>query len=644
MWRPRADRRRSVLSRRPSASALRRPRRPRSRRAARRPRPRCRPRRRRAGRGRSSGLVVLRESSPTSGPAGSSGRPGGSSSVGRSSSPNATSSSSGSAAATASCQRSASACSVAEQVGVRHGQPEDGLVGQVERLQPRTAAERALQHEQRRRGLAQVGAGAGLDQPQLDRLVRRRDALGQRLADQPEGHLRPAQRPLAVGQHRAVALVPAHPPVGAQFPRGLGVVAGVVRGDAHGLADGGDARRAVTGGLGVDEEASAGPRRPGSRRRPGARPRAARCVHRGSAARRAPRGPGHAGRPSRGSPGPWAGGGRAPRRRRAGGRPGRRRARGHGSPTDAAPAGHCLRAARRTPGGGRCGGGGRSPCGLRSCHCGRSPVGSPVTAAARSCHCPARRSTGAVTLGRRSCHCGRSPAGRSPAGGGPAPWPSPAGRSPCGCGPATADDPRWAPVGPGNAARRSAAPGAVGPATADDHRWGVDGNHRRTAAARGRSPWGRRSCHWGRSPLGRSPWGRRSCQCGRGRGAARPVTLRAPVLPLRTIAGVGRSPAGAGRTLRTIAAERPVRARSCPCGRPPRRAATLQDGRSCHSRAVSGTGGHPAAAGPATVGRSPAGRSPCGRRSCPPCFSSREEPAPRPVAGRPPDAPPAPRG
>jgi hypothetical protein len=88
-----------------------------------------------------------------------------------------------------------------------------------------------------RGGLAEVPAGAGLHQPQL-RLLRaigtRRECLG----DQAQRDLGTTQRPLAVGQDVPVAVVAGHAPVGAQLAGGLGVVAGVVRGDPHSLPHG----------------------------------------------------------------------------------------------------------------------------------------------------------------------------------------------------------------------------------------------------------------------------------------------------------------------------------------------------------------------------------------------------------------------
>jgi hypothetical protein len=53
----------------------------------------------------------------------------------------------------------------------------------------------------------------GLHDPQLDGLLRIGIAR-ERLGDEAQGDLGPAQCALAVGQHGAVALVTAHPPIG----------------------------------------------------------------------------------------------------------------------------------------------------------------------------------------------------------------------------------------------------------------------------------------------------------------------------------------------------------------------------------------------------------------------------------------------
>ena len=427
-----------------------------------------------------------------------------------------------------------------------------------------------------------------------------------------------AQGPLAVGEDGAVALVAAHPPVGADLAGGLGEVTGVVRRDADGLADGGDAGRPVAGRTGVRERGLGVLVDAGCRRRRGGP--ATRSALRGSRPRSAPR---TAGSRSRGvhplgdlrarrqrrttvlavgAADGWPGG---PAGRRTAGGPASDRAAppaaGDGRPGDGGPAtadgrpwaGHpadavaplAAGAAGRSP----CG---RSPCGRRSCHCGRRscrcgraaplrPVtlrdGGPATADGRrwaghpadggpaDAHPAAARPAAADGRPRAGRHCGRvrrcgrSPCGRGrPAGGGPATArrsPAADGR-PAGDGPATADGRPWA-----------GHPAGDGPATADGH---PAGDGPATAAAGGRSR--------GPDRCGRSPWGRRSCHCG-----------RSP--------RCGRSPCGDGP------ASRPAEPPSAADGHPGDGGPATADG-------------HPAGRSPRGRTRTRCGRSPCGRRSC----------------------------
>ena len=281
--------------------------------------------------------------------------------------------------------------------------------------------------------------------------------VGERLGDEPQGDVGAAQGPLAVGEDRAVALVAAHPAVGPDLAGGLGEVAGVVRGDADGLADRRDPGGAVAGGSGVGEGGLGVlvDRLPAATRWAGD----ALGVARVEAAQRARgrRGRARGGPPTRGSPDPAAAADGGPHGRRTGaGRSGR------------SPDGR----ARGPPA--RCG---RSPWGRRSCHCGRSPV-RPVTlrtAVAATGRAGLPASCGRSPRGRRSCHV--------------------AARSSRPLRTVAAAD-----GGPATAGGRPA--GAVAAAGAPERC--------------GRSPCGRRSCHCGRSPVGRSPCGRRSCHVTRG--------------------------------------------------------------------------------------------------------------------------------
>ena len=466
--------------------------------------------------------------------------------------------------------------------------------------------------------------------------------LGQGLRDQPERDLGPAERPLAVGEDGAVALVAAHPPVGAELAGGLGVVTGVVGGDADGLADDGDAGRAVAGGPGMGErglrvlvdQRSGGDEVAGDLLGvPGVEPPQGTADGRVEVTRVDPLGDVRARRQRRTAIGPVV---------RLAGRPG-------GRPRDAGPAScrHRRRTACRPVHAGHGHPAAGHPDGRRSCQaapagrsrwgrspCGRSPAGR------RSCQPPPAepprcgRSPRAVTRDGGPATAGRRPrCGRSPAGGHPRTTvlPLPAaprcGRSPCGRSPG---------------GRRSCQPPPCEPRAADGHRAGGhprDGGpaSRRLRADRcgrspvGRSPGGRRSCQppaepprCGRSPCGRSPRAR-SCQpppaepprCGT-------VTLRTAVLPaaagraaalravtLRTVTGGG-GPASRHRPGGHAADGRPAdghpRATVLPLRPITRRAVTLRTtvlplrpvtaggrcGRSCHCGRPR-SGGHPAA-------------------------------------------------
>ena len=100
--------------------------------------------------------------------------------------------SSGSAAAIAVSHSAASAVLPLglEQVGVGGGEPQPERVGAVEGLRVGSAAERALEDEPGGGGLVEVQAGAGLDDPELDGLLRRRGS-------------RPAPRRPGAGRRRA---------------------------------------------------------------------------------------------------------------------------------------------------------------------------------------------------------------------------------------------------------------------------------------------------------------------------------------------------------------------------------------------------------------------------------------------------------
>ena len=437
-----------------------------------------------------------------------------------------------------------------------------------------TATEGALEHQARGSLLSQVEADARLHDAKLEGLVRV-GAVGERLGDEPEGHVGAPEGPLAVGEHGPVGLVAAHAAVRAELTGGLGVVTRVIGGDADGLAHRGDAGRPVAGGAGVGErrlgvvvdEASRGDEVGGD----------LICVARVEALERT-----------------------ADRRVELPG---------------VDPLGD-LRAGRQ-----------RRTIGPR----GRPPAGTWRRRLLPAATDAARR-TGAlrpVTLRlavlplRAIARWGGHPAdgGRPTARGGSV------GR-PGACGPATADDRRS-----GRSPR--GAPGRAGGHPADD---GPASRHAGAAERWGRSPCGLRSCHCGRSPVGRSPCGRRSCQlagrpnAGAGRPAAcgpataggrrraghpadavlpvatrggrtlRPVALRLAVLPLRTIAG---GPV----TLRT--AVLPLRDASRWAGRPAACGPATADDRRW--------AGHPADDGPASRHGGAAerwGRSPCGLRSC----------------------------
>ena len=69
--------------------------------------------------------------------------------------------------------------------------------------------ELALEQQAGRGDLAQVAPGPCLDETQFGCLFNA-GRLSHGLRDQPEGDLGPAERPFAVGEHGAVARVPAH--------------------------------------------------------------------------------------------------------------------------------------------------------------------------------------------------------------------------------------------------------------------------------------------------------------------------------------------------------------------------------------------------------------------------------------------------
>ena len=316
-----------------------------------------------------------------------------------------------------------------------------------------------------------------------------------------------AQRPLAVGEDGAVALVAAHPPVGAELAGGLGVVAGVVRGHADGLADRSDAGRAVAGGTGVRERGLRVLVDERSRRRRGGRRPGRRCAGRGPAGRRGPAGSSSAASTHSGCPGRAAAADDGPRGRAPGrSAPGRplpvagRAGRSCQLPPDAA-------VAHRHAAGGHPGGGGPATAGGRPS--GRSPwaAGGPPTGHEALGRSPVGRSpcgtavlpvttrrpgragdgqpVGRSPWGRRSCHCGRSPVRPVDPGGRRSCRLRAVTRSgghPADGGPATADGHRRGRSPPrtggpargtlGPAAQPTAAgghPGDGGPATAGGH-------------------------------------------------------------------------------------------------------------------------------------------------------------------------------
>src|SRR6185503_18869410 len=94
--------------------------------------------------------------------------------------------------------------------------------------------------------LAQIAAGTGGDDGQLDRLGTA-ELARLRTARQVQGTLGAAERTLDVGHHREVPGPTTHPPGRAQLAESLGPLTGVVRGDAGGFANRRDAGCAVAG-------------------------------------------------------------------------------------------------------------------------------------------------------------------------------------------------------------------------------------------------------------------------------------------------------------------------------------------------------------------------------------------------------------
>ena len=452
--------------------------------------------------------------------------------------------------------------------------------------------------------------GAGLDDAGARRSPRRPGSSASASATRRSATSGAAQGPLAVGEDGAVALVAAHPPVGPDLAGGLGEVTGVVRGDADGLADGGDPGRPVAGGAGVRQrglgvlvDEGAGGHEVGRPPLGVARVEAAQ----GAAHRRVE----VAGVDPLGDL-------RARRQRRttvlavgaADGRPagpaGRRTADGPASSAAgrrAAADGHPADGGPATAAGRPCG---RSPCGRRSPPLrtvaaagghpadGRPGDDGPATADGRRCGPVALRTAvlplravarcGRSPCGRRSCHCGRSPrAAGHPADGGPA-------------------------------TRRAARPTAADGRPADGRRCG-----------------GR---HCGRSPCGTAVLPLRTV-------ALRAVALRTAVLPLRTVAAAAVA-LRHGRlrtvTLRTAVLPLPRGDPTAADGRPaddgpatarraprPLRAVTLRTA-VLPLRTVAG--------GPVARGAPDrCGRSPCGRRSCH-CDAHAEPPTAAVAAGR----------
>ncbi len=131
-------------------------------------------------------------------------------------------------------------------VGVRVEQPG------APRLAVRRVQLRELQADDGGVELAEVTAGAGSDDRQLDRLGAA-ELSRFRASSQIDRTLGAAERPLDVRHDREVPGPATHPAGGAELPESFGPLAGVVRRDARSLSHGSDARCAVPRVAGVSE-------------------------------------------------------------------------------------------------------------------------------------------------------------------------------------------------------------------------------------------------------------------------------------------------------------------------------------------------------------------------------------------------------
>ena len=139
-----------------------------------------------------------------------------------------------------------------QEVGVGRREPKPRGLGAVQLGRIGSATEGSLEHEPRRRHLAEVAAGAGLHDPQLEGILGIRP-VGERFGDEPQRDVDTPEGPFAVGEDGPIPLVAAHPPVGADLPRRLGEVARVIGRDPDRLTDGGDPGCAIASRTGMHE-------------------------------------------------------------------------------------------------------------------------------------------------------------------------------------------------------------------------------------------------------------------------------------------------------------------------------------------------------------------------------------------------------